>query len=86
MSMTLALACGHGLQLRDGDDTREENLPPKLGGWTFYPLNEQHCIELGDIMTCLTCQTNRAITAMVEDRLIPIDEQGRLIFEDPDSL
>jgi hypothetical protein len=77
MSLTVAMACGHGLQLRNGEDTYEENLPEE-GPWSFYPIDEDHLVDLGDIITCLVCQTNQEIIGMVADRLIPMDNSGRL--------
>lgn len=79
MSMTVAMKCGHGLQLRNGDDTHEGKLP-EHGPWTFYPFGEDDLVELGDIITCLVCQTNQEIIGMVADRLIPMDDTGRLIL------
>jgi hypothetical protein len=79
MSLTVGLACGHGLQLRNGEDTHEENLPAH-GPWTFYPLDQDDLVDLRDIITCLVCQTNQEIIAIVADRLIPMDDTGRLIL------
>ena len=82
MSMTLALRCGHGLQLRDGEDAKDENLPERTP-WTFA--DEGHRIELRMIMTCLTCQTRQEIIGMIEGRLVPIDSTGRLMFDNDEE-
>jgi hypothetical protein len=76
MSLTVALRCGHGLQLRNGKDTHEENLP-EHGPWTFYPLDDEHPVEPGDVITCLVCGTSQSITG-VSPELIPMNDSGRL--------
>jgi hypothetical protein len=76
MSMTVALACGHGLQLRNGPDIHPDQLP-ETGPWTFYPPNMAHETEVGDLMTCLVCQTSQEITGISPD-LIPMTSAGKL--------
>lgn len=80
--MTIALGCGHGLQLRDGADAAPDQLP-QTGPWTFYPPNMAHEIEVGDSMTCLVCQTNQEITG-ISPELIPMDNTGKLTLLCPD--
>lgn len=74
MSMTVHLGCGHGLQLRAGEDTREENLPGH-GPWVFYPVMDEHPVDKGDQMTCLVCLTAQEITD-ISPGLIPLNDLG----------
>jgi hypothetical protein len=74
--MTVALGCGHGLQIRDGQDTREENLP-ESGPWVFYPVMDEHPLEVGDGMSCVVCMTFQTVTG-ISPELIPIGDSGEL--------
>jgi hypothetical protein len=74
--MTIALGCGHGLQLRDGADAHPDQIP-ETGPWTFYPPNMAHEIEVGDLMTCLVDQRSQEITG-ISPELIPMGNDGKL--------
>lgn len=75
MSMTVGLGCEHWLQLRDGDDTREENLPGE-GPWAFYPVDDDDEVCVTDLMTCLVCQTSQRVVS-VTHKLVPLTSLGR---------
>jgi hypothetical protein len=77
VSMTVGLECGHWLQLRDREDTREENIPER-GPWTFYPLDAEDTVGTGDLMTCLVCQTVQQVKSVTPE-LIPLSDLGRPI-------
>jgi hypothetical protein len=79
--MTVALRCAHGLQLRDGEDAKDENLP-EHGPWTFA---DGQRVELLDIVTCLVCQTRQEVIGVIADRLVPMDDMGRLMFDNDDE-
>jgi hypothetical protein len=74
--MTVALSCGHGLQLRDGPDTLPASLPDH-GPWIFYPVMDEHPVEVGDLMTCIVCFSTRTIEGISPD-LIPMNDMGFL--------
>lgn len=72
MTRTVALSCGHGLQLLTVHD-----IPPDDGPWTLYPLIEEHPVDVGDRMTCVVCLTTQRITG-TSPELIPMGRTGRL--------
>jgi len=72
VTRTVALSCGHGLQLLGVHD-----VPPDEGPWTMYPLIVEHPVDVGDHMTCIVCHTTQTVTG-TSPELIPMDHTGRL--------
>jgi len=69
---TVALSCGHGLQLLTAQDPI-----PDDGPWCLYPLDDDNSVEPGDQMTCIACGTVQRVTG-TSPELIPMDHTGRL--------
>jgi hypothetical protein len=74
MPGTVALGCGHGLQLL----TVQDRVPDE-GPWALYPTIAEHPIELGDLMTCVVCLSAQRVTGIYLG-LVPMDHTGRLVL------
>jgi hypothetical protein len=62
VSVTVAMNCGHDVEIIDASES-----PPLFGKWILFPLNDDNSIDIGDEMTCVTCNETQTVTAVGKD-------------------
>lgn len=62
MSFTVAMDCGHDMEIIDASES-----PPLFGQWVLFPLDDENSIDTGDEMTCVTCNRTQTVTAVGKD-------------------
>ena len=62
MSFTVAMDCGHDMEVIDASES-----PPLFEPWIMYPLDDDNSIDPGDEMTCAMCNKTQTVTAVGKD-------------------
>lgn len=63
MNIVVSLSCGDTMRLvTDARELPADDIPR-----SFYPLIDEHPLELGDFMTCPVCDSNQVVMLMTDD-------------------
>ncbi len=62
--MKIGYDCGHAVNL-----ITPNTVPPENEVYVLYPIIDEHPVEIGDEMTCVTCDQVRMITKIYAENM-----------------